>query len=118
MPPRRAFAAAAVTVAFLSARTLDAAPFTLAFEPATAPLAGGLDGIWSAAPTIDRNLEPNATSRFFLNVTAWSGVGVPLLGWAPPPVGANVRLSTAMRRRLSWLKGLRPVRRPGLGQAH
>jgi hypothetical protein len=113
MPPRRAFAAAAVTVAFLSARTLDAAPFTLAFEPATAPLAGGLDGIWSAAPTIDRNLEPNATSRFFLNVTAWSGVGVPLLGWAPPPGAAA---ASPLRQRTSAVRllgGWGPATPPG-----
>ena len=98
---------------FLSAA--HAAPFNLAYEPATAPLSGaGLDSAWDAAPTIDRNLEQNATSRFFVNATAWARAGgVALLGWAPPPgaaVACPLRLRTSAVRLLG---GWGPATPPG-----
>jgi len=92
-------AAAAVLLLARPAAPAPAAPFSLAYEPATAPLAAGLDALWGASPTIDHNLEPNTTPRFFLNASAWGGGA--LLGWAPPPGAA---LASPLRQRTSAVR--------------
>ena len=106
--------AAAAAIVLLSARALPAAPFSLAYEPAAAPLAGGLDSLWDAAPTIDRNLEPNASSRFFVNATAWARAGgVALIGWVPAPGAAT---ASPLRQRTSAVRllgGWGPSTPPG-----
>ena len=102
---------AAALLVLLSARALHAARFSLAYEPATAPLAGGLDGVWASVPMIDRNLEPNATSRFFVNASGWGGAA--LLGWAPPPGAA---IASPLRQRTSAVRllgGWGPATPPG-----
>lgn len=98
-----------VVAAFLLSLS-HAAPFSLLFEPATAPVAP-LDTLWSAAPTIDGNLEPNRTARFFVNVASWSGGA--LLGWAPPP---NSTIASPLRTRTSAVRllgGWGPTTPPG-----
>jgi hypothetical protein len=101
----------AATILLLSAPSLAAPIFTLLYEPATAPLAASLDALWSSAPTIDSNLEPNRTARFFVNVSSWSGGD--LLGWAPPP---GSTLASPLRTRTSAVRllgGWGPATPPG-----
>ena len=101
---------AALTLLLSALPSSHAAPFALLFEPATSPIAA-LDAIWSAAPTIDSNLEPNRTSRFFVDASAWPGGA--LLGWAPPP---GSTLASPLRTRTSAVRllgGWGPATPPG-----
>lgn len=102
-------AVSTVTAASLSPST---ASFSLDYAPAVAPLAAGLDSLWGSCPQIDHNLEPNASSKFYLNVSTWAA-GSALLGWVPP---RGATLASPLRQRTSTVRllgGWGPSTPPG-----